>query len=160
MVNNTDKWDSVASSIEKTVDEAYKQFKGLEHETIEARPEPTAWSVKEIVGHLVDSASNNLHRIVHLQISDGLVFPDYSQNNNAWVSIQEYQEAPWDDMLALWRLLNHHLARTIRAVNEQCIDHIWIIDEDTTITLAELIIDYPRHLKGHLRQIREYIDGN
>ena len=101
MVNNTDRWDSVASSIEKTVDEAYKQFKDLEHEAIEARPEPTAWSVKEIVGHLVDSASNNLHRIVHLQISDGLVFPDYSQNNNAWVSIQEYREVPTYHNMAL-----------------------------------------------------------
>ena len=111
------------------------------------------------VGHLVDSASNNHQRFVRLQVADGLVLPDYSQDNDAWVSIQSYQEAPWDDLLDLWRYFNLHLTRVIRTVNEECIDNIWVVDEDTSITLGELMIDYLRHLNDHLKQIKECIDG-
>ena len=63
----------------------------------------------------------------------------------------------WDELLALWLHFNLHLARVIRTVNEECIDHIWVVDEDTSITLGELMIDYLRHLKDHMRQIMELI---
>jgi hypothetical protein len=157
--NDTNNWDRLASDIENIVNESCQQLKSLPEETIEARPNPGNWSVKEIVGHLVDSASNNHQRFVRLQVADGLTFPDYSQDNDAWVSIQNYQQAPWDDLLALWRYFNLHLARVIRSVNERCIDHIWVVDKDAAITLGELMIDYLRHLKDHLQQIRERIDG-
>lgn len=115
--------------------------------------------MKEIVGHLIDSASNNLQRIVRFQVSASLVFPDYSQDNKAWVSIQSYQEAPRDDLLSLWRLCNHHLSRFILTVNKRCVDHIGVVDEDTSITLGELMIDCLRHLRDQLQQIKECIDG-
>jgi hypothetical protein len=155
--NDTNNWNTLASDIEITVNEAYQRLISLSKETIEVRPNPGDWSVKDIVGHLIDSASNNHQRFVRLQVADGLILPDYSQDNDIWVSIQSYQEAPWDELLALWRYFNLHLARVIRGVNEECIDHIWVVDEDTSITLGELMIDYLRHLKDHMRQIMELI---
>ncbi len=159
VANDTNNWNGLASDIENAVNEACQRLRSFSDETIEARPNPSDWSVKEIVGHMVDSASNNHQRFVRLQVADGLVLPAYSQDNDAWVSIQSYQEAPWDDLLALWRYFNLHLARVIQTVNERWIDHIWVVDEDTSITLGELMIDYLRHLKDHLHQIRERIDG-
>ena len=159
VANDTNNWNGLASDIENAVNEACLWLRSFSDETIEARPNPGEWSVKEIVGHLVDSASNNHQRFVRLQVADGLVFPDYSQDNEAWVSIQSYQEAPWDDLLDLWRCFNLHLARVIRTVNEECIDNIWVVDEDTSISLDELMVDYLRHLKNHLKQIKECIDG-
>ena len=155
--NNTNNWNTLASDIEITVNEAYQRLINLSKETIEVRPNPDDWSVKDIIGHLIDSASNNHQRFVRLQVADGLILPDYSQDNDIWVSIQSYQEAPRDELLALWRYFNLHLARVIRGVNEECIDHIWVVDEDTSITLGELMIDYLRHLKDHMRQIMELI---
>jgi hypothetical protein len=159
VANDTNNWNRLASDIENAVNEACLRLRSFSDETIEVRPNPGDWSVKEIVGHLVDSASNNHQRFVRLQVADGLVLPDYSQDNNAWVSIQSYQEAPWDDLLGLWRYFNLHLARVIRTVNEECIDNIWVVDEDTSITLGELMIDYLRHLNDHLKQIKECIGG-
>ena len=66
MVGNDNAWDRLASDIENTVDDACKRFKGLPAEAIEARPNPGDWSVKEILGHLIDSASNNHQRFVRL----------------------------------------------------------------------------------------------
>ena len=157
--NDTNNWNRLAADIEITINEACQRLRSLSNEIIEARPNPGDWSVKEIVGHLIDSASNNHQRFVRLQVADGLVFPDYSQDNDAWVTIQSYQGATWDDLLDLWRYFNLHLAHVIGRVNEKCIDHIWVVNEDTSITLGELMIDYLRHLRGHLQQIMKNIDG-
>lgn len=157
--NDPYNWNRLASDIEKTVNEVCQQLRSLPDETIEGRSSPGDWSVKEIVGHLIDSASNNHQRFVRLQVADGLVLPDYSQDNDAWVSIQSYQGAPWDELLALWRYFNLHIARVIRIVNAECIDHVWVVDENTSVTHGELMIDYLRHLKDHLQQISERVNS-
>ena len=157
--NDINSWQRLATDIEVTVKEACQRLKSLPNEIILTRPNPDDWSVKEIVGHLIDSASNNHQRFVRLQVADGLILPDYSQDNDAWVLIQGYQDSPWDDLLDLWRYFNLHLSHVIRRVDEKCIDHRWVIDEDTTITLGGLMIDYLRHLNDHLQQIQKNIDG-
>ena len=78
----------MASDIEITVNEAYQRLISLSKETIEIRPNPGDWSVKDIVGHLIDSASNNHQRFGRLQVADGLILPDYSHESDILVSIQ------------------------------------------------------------------------
>ena len=72
------------------------------------------WSRKEIVGHLIDSASNNHGRFVRAQFSDDLVCPTYDQD--AWVRVQNYIRAPWVELVTLWSLYNLHLTRVIAAI--------------------------------------------
>ncbi len=57
------------------------------------RPAPGKWSPKEIIGHLIDSASNNHQRFVRAQFQDHLIFPGYNQE--AWVEAQDYQNSQW-----------------------------------------------------------------
>ena len=85
MENNIHDWNTLASDIEIVVNEAYQRLIRLSDKTIKARQNPGDWSVKEIVGHLIDSASNNHQRFVRLQVADGLVLPDYSQDNDTCV---------------------------------------------------------------------------
>ena len=155
MAGNDNVWNKLASDIENLVADACSRFKNLPAETIEARPDPDAWSVKEIFGHLIDSASNNHQRFIRLQITDELGFPDYSQDNSTWISIQKYGEAPWEELLSMWRYYNLHLARVIRIVDPDCIDHLWIVNKDTSISLGDLMTDYLRHLKDHIQQIEQ-----
>jgi len=157
--SETNVWQKLASDIEATVNEACQRLRPLSNEILVARPNPGDWSVKEIIGHLVDSASNNHQRFVRLQVADGLVLPDYSKDNETWVAIQGYQDAAWDDLLDLWRYYNLHLAHVIGRVDQKCIDHIWVVNADTSITLGELMTDYLRHLKDHLQQIEQNIDN-
>lgn len=152
-------WQKLAADIEHVVDDAARQFTGLPDAVITARPTPGAWSIKETVGHLVDSAANNHQRFVRLQIADDLVFPDYSQDNDAWVAIQHYQDAPWTDLLALWRYYNRHLARVVRTVDPTRLDHRWALTETRSMTLGDLMVDYLRHLKDHLRQVHERLEA-
>ena len=151
------RWEMLASDIDTVVEEVCNKLWSLSEDIVRRRPARTEWSAKEVIGHLIDSASNNHQRFVRLQITDGLIFPEYGDENVNWVKIQKYQETPWTDLLGLWQGVNRHLARIIRNVDETCIDHRWLVDEDTTITLGELMVDYLRHLKNHILQIEDCI---
>jgi hypothetical protein len=147
----------LSSSIEKAVDSAYDQLIGLPDEIVQRRPYEGAWSIKEIIGHLVDSASNNHQRWVRLQIDDGLRFPDYQADNEKWVSIQHYNDGAWDSLLSLWRFFNLHLSAMIRSVDRRCLQNRWVVDDSTSITLDALMADYLRHLQLHLDQVRKVL---
>src|ERR1700730_12660219 len=98
----------------QTSDRAPGRLLQISEPQSEIAPASGKWSPKEIVGHLIDSASNNHQRFVRAQFTDDLVFPGYEQE--AWVSVQRYQEASWTDLVGLVHLFNLHLARVIEAI--------------------------------------------
>ena len=74
---------------------------GFSEAESEQRPAPERWTRKEVVGHLIDSASNNHRRFVRGQLASGQDFPRYEQEQ--WVRVQGYQSARWPDLIDLWR---------------------------------------------------------
>jgi hypothetical protein len=121
-----------------------------------------AWTPKEIVGHLIDSAANNHGRFVRAQFTDDLVFPGYEQEE--WVRAQRYNEESWPLLVELWKHYNLHLLHVMAATPEEtlqqpCARHsldkiAWqTVDVNQTATLEYLMRDYVGHLKSHLRQI-------
>ena len=110
-------------------------------------------TIKQIVGHLVDSAVNNHHRIVRLQYTVNLEFPDYRQDNDLWIKIQNYQQENWDQLISFWRSYNFHLIHVIKHVNRDCLTHTWHDFEGTKETLQTLIEGYLWHLNLHLKEI-------
>ncbi|HNX44022.1 MAG TPA: DinB family protein [Bacteroidales bacterium] len=119
-------------------------------------------TIKQILGHLVDSASNNIHRIVHLQYRQSpLSFPNYATNgnNDRWIAIQDYQNEDWNDLIRLWKYTNLHLCHVIRNVDHGKLENEWMSGPDSMITLEEMIRDYPLHLKLHLSEIDELINS-
>ena len=54
------------------------------------RPNKENWTIKETIGQMIDSESNNTYRTIHLQYQTyPLIFPDYANfgNNDRWVAI-------------------------------------------------------------------------
>ena len=86
-------------------------------------------NIKMILGHLVDSACNNQQRIVRLQYAPRcgwstpdanvgmLVFPDYTQDNDLWISLQDYSHYDWKQLIQLWKYTNLHIAYIIRNID-------------------------------------------
>jgi hypothetical protein len=126
---------------------------------IQTRDGEGKWSVKEILGHLVDSASNNHQRIVRLEIARDLSFPDYQSDNEKWVASQRYQEEDWNELIWLWKYFNLHLAHVIENIKPDALDHSWKSGAAAPIRLGDLILDYLSHLKMHLDQIEAGTDG-
>src|SRR5271155_1557339 len=69
------------------------------------------WSRKQVIGHLIDSASNNHQRFVRAALQTSLEFPGYDQGGN--VRVQAVQEADWPLLVALWAAYNRYLAHVI-----------------------------------------------
>lgn len=126
------------------------------------RPAPGAWSPKEILGHLIDSATNNHRRFVLATVRDDLVFEGYRQD--MWVSLQGYQEQDWPALIAFWSGYNHHLATLIDRIPDDVKQRprvlhnlhriAWkTVPEYKATTLEYFIQDYIGHLEHHLMQI-------
>lgn len=115
-------------------------------------------NIRQIVGHMVDSASNNTHRIIHLQYQESpLRFPNYAihGNNDRWIAIQDYESADWHNLVNLWKYANLHIIHVMNNVDPAKLDNQWFYDENTLISLREGIVDYLRHFKLHLDEITE-----
>jgi len=159
MNRRIEKLNKVAGQIEQHINAAVDRWGALPEEIITFRPSADAWSIKEIIGHLIDSASNNHQRFVRLQLVKQLTFPDYGQDNIRWVRIQKYQKRKWEELLDLWRHFNIQLAHIIRSVDPPCLAHAWNLDGETNVTLFDLMSDYLRHLEDHLRQINDTLEA-
>ena len=117
-------------------------------------------TIKQIVGHIIDSASNNTHRIVHLQYQPSpFNFPNYATfgNNDRWIAIQDYQNEDWETMIHLWKYSLLHIIHVMKNVNSDKMNNEWISGPGKKVTLETMIIDFPRHLKLHLSEINELI---
>jgi hypothetical protein len=148
--------------LREAVNEATSVLAGMSDEASRLRPGPGKWCPREILGHLIDSASNNHQRFVRAQFQDDLVFPGYEQDR--WVSVQHYRDAPWDELFALWRNFNLHIARVmdlvpkderVRPRARHNLDELaWQpIPREQPATLDYFMSDYVTHLKHHLAQI-------
>jgi hypothetical protein len=137
-------------------------LKAMGEERSRQRPAPGKWCPREVIGHLIDSASNNHQRFVRAQFQEDLVFSGYEQD--AWVSVQKYRDAPWEDLIALWSSFNLHIARVMDFVPKDererprahhNLDEIaWNpVPRDRPATLDYFMSDYVAHLKHHLAQV-------
>ena len=151
------------SDLRDTVERTSLELSQVSADVAAVRPAPGRWSAKEILGHLIDSAANNHQRFVRAQSQDDLVFPGSAQE--LWVATQQYPEAPWSELVTLWRTYNLHLARVMSAVpsairyrehrRHNLHEIAWqTVPADQPATLDYFMADYVGHMHHHLRQIR------
>lgn len=110
------------------------------------------WTLKEMVAHLVDSASNNHQRFVRLQLDPVLVFPRYDAEQ--WRVVTGIGPFGYADILTLWKSYNLFLLHLIEGVNPEALGHVWR-REDGDVTLEALIHDYFVHMELHRKLFAE-----
>ncbi len=112
---------------------------------------PGGWSRKEVLGHLIDSASNNHQRFVRACLQESLEFPGYDQNG--CVRLQAPNQADWNVLVSLWAAYNQYLAHVIARIPASKLETPCRIGSGEPVTLRFLAEDYVRHLVHHLEQI-------
>lgn len=141
---------------------AQPRLLAISDERASQAPAPGKWCAKEIIGHLLDSANNNLARFVRLQAVDHLRFEPYAQEE--WVRANGYSEADWSELVELWARYNLHIAKVMERVPEEIAmkprtDHAPLgstyapLPAEGTPTLDWLMRDYVAHIKHHLQPI-------
>jgi hypothetical protein len=139
----------LAAKLNLSVARFYSKYAGLDDALASKRLEKDTWSLKEIIGHLIDSASNNHQRFIRLQIADRLVFPDYGNDNLKWVQLGHYNDMDFADVMLTWKQYNLLIGKIIEEADAGKLSNCWKTGEKE-ITLIELMTDYLRHLEEHL----------
>jgi hypothetical protein len=138
------------SRLKEILEKIPANLNSINEEEAQQKLNPKKWSKKEILGHLIDSASNNHHRFVRLQIDNGITLPKYKQDE--WVMVEHWQQREWKEIIALWKLYNEHLLHIFQYMDETKLSNNLTLG-DANYTLQFLIDDYVDHMEHHFRQI-------
>ncbi|MEI6139158.1 MAG: DinB family protein [Mariniphaga sp.] len=151
-------FSNITTGISKVIEIWEPILNSLPNDTITLKRNHQNRTIKQIIGHLIDSASNNHQRMIRLQYNSDLAFPDYRQDNDLWIAIQDFQNENWNDLVQLWKYFNLHMIQIIKSVDPSKLDHCWHDFEGTKVTLQQMIDGYLWHIDLHLNEIQELID--
>ncbi len=136
--------------LESLIQEMSEVFHGLTKDEINRRPAPGKWSKKEILGHLCDSALNNIQRLVRVQYEAN---PSIVYNQDEWVKANNYQDRSSDEVRELWISLHKQFMHLLNSFPEHLLNSTIIAGE--TVTARFVIMDYLRHQRHHFAQIAQ-----
>jgi hypothetical protein len=126
-----------------------KKISAMADADLSAKPRPEKWSKKEVLGHLTDSAQNNLRRFICGQYETEP--PKIFYQQDFWVSCNNYNAMDKDEAIDLWRLMNDRICAVLQSMPEA--NYSKVVDTGSLRTLKWLAEDYVKHTKHHLNQI-------
>jgi hypothetical protein len=144
---------TTADKIRQMVSVARPRLSNISPDLASARESPDAWSKKEILGHLIDSAANNHQRFVRGALGVAVDFPAYDPPR--WVEVQCYQQMDWAELVELFAQYNFHLCRVLDTLPQDVLCNSCNIGKEAPVTLEFVITDYLRHLGLHLNDLLE-----
>jgi hypothetical protein len=142
---------TVAQGLRVLISDAVPKMLAMSEAQAAEKPLAEKWSIKEILGHLIDSASNNHQRFVRMQLQPDIGAFSYQQVH--WNATQKYQREHWVDLVNFWRYYNTHLAHIIEHVDPAALSHTCDIGYPHPADLRFVMEDYVRHVRHHVEQI-------
>ncbi len=125
----------------------------ISEEDFSMKINPTTWSKKEILGHLIDSATNNHQRFIRVQYENS---PTIVYDQIKWNALNHYQQLESKRIIHFWVIYNQHLLEVIKRIPESNLLKACNVGSENAVTLQFLIDDYVLHLEHHLKQVVYY----
>jgi predicted AlkP superfamily phosphohydrolase/phosphomutase len=140
------------SEIIVSIERFYPLLKKINDADFSLKPNPEKWSKKEELGHLIDSAQNNIQRFIRVQYEENVHIRYHADN---WVAMNDYQNREKNDVVELWYLLNKQIVTILEKIPKEKQEMLMSFDKDaskknTTLFIAE---DYVKHITHHLENI-------
>jgi hypothetical protein len=93
------------------------KYESLSADELLQQPAPGKWSRQQVLGHLIDSAINNLKRFTDAQLLDQpYIIVSYKQDG--LMEVNGYQELPLQHLLNLWQALNQQIIFVVNNIPE------------------------------------------
>jgi DinB superfamily len=133
------------------LDRAYEGLKQISEENASQRYGDGVWTRKELLGHLIDSATNNRYQIVKTLVDGSYVGPSYNQEG--WVKAHRYAGFRWTELVEAWRVENTLLRSVLSGITEPQWKWTCGVGFSENATLRDKVDDYFGHLEHHLGQM-------
>ena len=118
------------------------------------KPAPEKWSKKEILGHLIDSAVNNLQRFTEIQFEEK-PYPIRKYKQDELVIANDYQNTEMSEIINFWLAINRQILRLMKQQSEMTLSYTIKLPDHEISDLRFLMNDYVDHLEHHLNQIKK-----
>lgn len=139
-------------SLKELTGQGAAYISGCSEETLNHKPSAEKWSKKEILGHLTDSAINNLQRFTEIQFHEKpYQVRRYIQDE--LVKANDYQHADTLRLLDFWIAINNRIQEIMDMQTDKTLAYEVILPDGTPADLKFLMQDYVEHLEHHLNQI-------
>lgn len=117
------------------------------------KPEPTEWSVHEVLVHLADSESNAALRARKLIVEPGGVLMGYDQDK--WTAELDYHDQSYEDALEIVRLVRKTTYELLKKQPDDVFGHsVQHPEYDEPYTFEQWLNIYSQHIPGHVEQIK------
>ena len=142
--------ESIIKSLKQAIEKYGPQLSLIREPEFSHKPSPVKWSKKEILGHLVDSAQNNIRRFIVSQYDD---LPKIVYKQDDWVALSNYQEYPSNHLIQLWILINQHICIILENMEPESSKRLCETNDPAPHSLEWLATDYLKHLRHHIHQV-------
>jgi len=125
-------------------------LKAVKEDAWRIKPLPGKWSKAEELGHLIDSAQNNIRRFIVGQYEEQ---PHIVYKQDEWVKIANYQQYPVNDLIDMWMSINKHVCVVLQNTTAEKAGRTVLTQ--TVHSIEWLAADYNKHLLHHLHHLLE-----
>lgn len=127
-------------------------------EAYDFRPDPSAWTIREIIIHMPDSETSGYVRVRKIIAESGAEVDVYDQV--AWAGKLKYGDSDIQLAIDLFDLMRQFTVSMLSRVDENTWSENYITHpEDGKLTLATWLEVYARHAEKHAAQIRRNFEA-
>ncbi|MCZ8521713.1 MULTISPECIES: DinB family protein [Paenibacillus] len=125
--------------------------RGLTEEQLSWKPAPEKWSIKEVVSHLTDHLVVTGFRIRQIVSESVPQLPAFDQD--AWVTVIRANEVSLEEHLGTYEALLAVNVPVLQRLEPEAWLRTAVNPRGKTVTLAELLEGFSKHVGVHLDQI-------
>ena len=149
--------NSVVAALEETAQQTLELMAGLEENKIDFRYAPEKWTIRQILGHMIDDERIFVYRALSIARGEKQPLPGFDEK--AYVHQAGFEDRPWSELLAEYLSVREATLTFFKGLS----DEAWLRSGtvvDYTASVRGLGFHIAAHELHHLRIIVErYLAG-
>ncbi len=137
--------------LNKQFDETLGFLRNLTETQAETRYEPGKWSIKEVLGHVIDTERIMSYRALRIARADETPLPGFEQDD--YVRAANFDSRTWDDLLAELQVVRAATVALFRGLDEKALGRRGTAS-NLSVTVRALAYIIAGHERHHLNVLR------